>query len=48
MHRNTIREKREGLSREYLLEICREGGVKAKAVAQRTLEEVKEAMGANF
>jgi tryptophanyl-tRNA synthetase len=43
-----IREKREGLSREYLLEICCEGGVKAKTVAQRTLEEVKEAMGANF
>jgi tryptophanyl-tRNA synthetase len=43
-----IREKRENLSRKYLLEICLQGSQKAKSVAQKTLQEVKEAIGINF
>jgi tryptophanyl-tRNA synthetase len=43
-----IREKRESLSKNYLLDICFRGTEKAKVVAQKTLTEVKEAIGVNF
>ncbi|MDR0555572.1 MAG: tryptophan--tRNA ligase [Holosporaceae bacterium] len=43
-----IREKRESLSKKYLLEICFEGTQRAKSVAQKTLQEVKDAMGIDF
>jgi hypothetical protein len=40
-----IREKRETLSEKYLLNVCLSGTEKAKSVAQKTLAEVKEAIG---
>jgi tryptophanyl-tRNA synthetase len=43
-----IREKRESLQKKDLLEICFRGTQKAKTVAQRTLFEVKNAIGINF
>jgi len=43
-----IREKRMALSKNDLLQICFEGTQKAKAVAQKTLLEVKKAIGINF
>jgi tryptophanyl-tRNA synthetase len=43
-----IRERRESLSKERLLEICFAGTQKAKAVAQQTLDEIKEAIGIRF
>ncbi|MDR2781437.1 MAG: tryptophan--tRNA ligase [Holosporaceae bacterium] len=43
-----IREKREALSKKYLLEICFEGTKKANSVAQNTLFEVKKAIGINY
>jgi tryptophanyl-tRNA synthetase len=43
-----IRERRESLSKKDLVEICFNGTKKAKSVAQKTLFEVKEAMGIDF
>jgi tryptophanyl-tRNA synthetase len=43
-----IREKRESLNKKDLLEICFTGTQKAKSVAQKTLWEVKSAIGINF
>lgn len=43
-----IREKRSILRRKDLEEICFEGTKKAKNIANRTLEEVKSAIGINF
>ncbi|MDR1236259.1 MAG: tryptophan--tRNA ligase [Holosporaceae bacterium] len=43
-----IREKRESLSKNDLIEICFDGTKKAKSVAQKTLVEVKKAIGINF
>ncbi|MDR0677542.1 MAG: tryptophan--tRNA ligase [Holosporaceae bacterium] len=43
-----IRDKRKSLSKKYLLEVCFSGTQKAKNVAQKTLNEVKEAIGINF
>jgi tryptophanyl-tRNA synthetase len=43
-----IRERRESLSKNDLLEICFNGTKKARSVAQKTLVEVKEAIGINF
>ncbi|MDR1333867.1 MAG: tryptophan--tRNA ligase [Holosporaceae bacterium] len=43
-----IREKRQSLSKKDLLEICFQGTCKAKTVAQKTLSEVKEAIGINY
>lgn len=43
-----IRERRKGLSEKYLMEICRAGTDKANTIAQKTLAEVKEAIGINF
>jgi tryptophanyl-tRNA synthetase len=43
-----IREKRESLSKKYLFDVCFEGTQKAKSVAQKTLKEVKEAIGIDY
>lgn len=43
-----IREKRKGLSEEYLMDICKTGTNRANVIAQKTLAEVKEAIGINF
>ncbi|MDR1982230.1 MAG: tryptophan--tRNA ligase [Holosporaceae bacterium] len=43
-----IREKRESISSQELMEICFSGTQKARSVAQKTLVEVKDAMGINF
>lgn len=43
-----IRERRKELSEKYLMEICHAGSDKANAVAQKTLLEVKDAIGINF
>lgn len=43
-----IRERRKELSTDYLMDICHTGTNKANAVAQKTLAEVKEAIGINF
>ncbi|GEK91279.1 tryptophan--tRNA ligase [Alkalibacterium kapii] len=45
-----IRERRERFAqdREAVLEILKEGSLKAEAVAAQTLAEVKEAMGINY
>ena len=43
-----IREKRETLKKDYLMEIIQEGTKKAKIIADGTLREVKEAMGINY
>jgi tryptophanyl-tRNA synthetase len=43
-----IREKRESLNKKDLLDICFSGTQKAKSVAQKTLVEVKDAMGINL
>lgn len=43
-----IREKRNSLSKKYLEEVCREGCKKAKAIADRTLDEMKSTMGINY
>jgi tryptophanyl-tRNA synthetase len=40
-----IREKRAGLKRKNLLDLCFEGTKKAKSVAEKTLCEVKSSMG---
>lgn len=47
-HLKPIREKRATLRREDLVEICFEGTKKAKAVADQTAEEVRDAIGINF
>lgn len=43
-----IRERRAGLRRQDLVEICAEGTRKAKQIADQTAEEVREAIGINF
>jgi tryptophanyl-tRNA synthetase len=43
-----IREKRGSLNKKDLLEVCFIGTKKAKSVAQKTLFEVKSAIGINF
>lgn len=43
-----IREKRKGLSEEYLMDICKTGTNRANVIAQKTLAEVKEAIGISF
>ncbi|MDR0678516.1 MAG: tryptophan--tRNA ligase [Holosporaceae bacterium] len=43
-----IRQKRESLPKKDLIEICFFGTNRAKNVAQKTLIEVKDAMGINF
>lgn len=43
-----IREKRNELSEDYLMDVCQTGTKKAFKIAQATLEEVKEAIGVNF
>lgn len=43
-----IREKRQTLRRENLIEIIHEGSKKAKKIADATLQEVKEAIGISY
>jgi len=43
-----IREKRAAIDKKYLLDICIEGTKKAQKSANRTLNEVKNAIGINF
>lgn len=45
-----IRERREAFAedKEAVMEILREGSLKAEAVAAQTLDEVKDAMGINY
>jgi tryptophanyl-tRNA synthetase len=43
-----IREKRKSLSKKELMDVCFSGTQRAKSVAQKTLNEVKHAMGIDF
>lgn len=43
-----IRAKRRELSEEYLMDVCKTGTRKAYDVAQKTLEEAKDAIGIRF
>lgn len=43
-----IRERRSSLSQKYLKEVCMNGSEKAKAIADRTLNEMKSAMGIHY
>lgn len=43
-----IRNKRKSLSKKQLVDICKEGTEKANIIANKTLAEVKEAIGINF
>ncbi|MBE6447002.1 MAG: tryptophan--tRNA ligase [Alphaproteobacteria bacterium] len=43
-----IREKRKSLRRDYLYDVIHHGSIKARAIANETLREVKDAIGLNF
>ncbi len=43
-----IREKRKALTKKYLLDICMNGSLSARKIADQTLYEVKNAIGINY